>query len=280
EPSGLHAVHSLLRSRERPAVDLLLFVGAVEAAKASCRKLPGHRDLNRCFRAPYEGAEGAVALEALEAFRAIRPEALVDIHNNTGRNPAYGVGVSADPGRLGVTGLFATRYVCSTIRLGALMESFGEETAIVTIECGRVLDPDADQRAIEGAARFASLDTLPRRADEADMEVLVDAVRVELAPSVTFAFGDDPLPDVELTIDRAVDRHNFQSLPAGTEIGWTSARAPLIAHRGDGIDVAPELFVVSHGVLLTQREMVPIMMTTSESAAREDCLFYACERRR
>lgn len=48
EPSGLRAIHALLRDETRPAVDLVCVVGAVEAARApptlSKRMLPGRRD--------------------------------------------------------------------------------------------------------------------------------------------------------------------------------------------------------------------------------------------
>lgn len=74
------------------------------------------------------------------------PEAVVDLHNNTGRNPEYGVGVLVNAARLGVTSIFASRYVHTSIPLGALMEAFGPEVAVVTIECGKVLDPVADAR--------------------------------------------------------------------------------------------------------------------------------------
>ena len=57
EPSGLKAIHQLLRQGIKPVVNLKLFIVSVGAAKTpplfTHRMLPGKRDLNRCFRAPY-----------------------------------------------------------------------------------------------------------------------------------------------------------------------------------------------------------------------------------
>lgn len=288
EPSGLVAVHAALRAAraggERPAVDTLFFVGAVEAAKAeprfSQRMLPGRRDLNRCFRPPFEGVDGTIAREALALFASVMPEAIVDLHNNTGRNPPYGVGVHVDRGRLGLASLFADRYVHSTLSLGALMEVFPVETPVATIECGRAGDEAADRHAIAGLSRFLALDRLPGVAPGSDvLEVFIDPVRIEIAPDVSFAFGPAPIRDVELTIDEAVDRHNFTELEAGSIIAWTTRRElPLVALRGDGTHAVEPLFVIEGGVLRTRHPMVPIMMTTSAVAARLDCLFYACSR--
>ena len=65
EPSGVRAVHAWLRSGALPAVDALLFVGAVPAALEppgfALRSLPGAADLNRCFLAPFEGPDAELA---------------------------------------------------------------------------------------------------------------------------------------------------------------------------------------------------------------------------
>ena len=96
EPSGMRAIQSWLREARQPAVSAILIVASVEAAKSRRRALPGRRDLNRCFYGPFEGdAEGRLAREILDAIAQAAPEAVVDVHNNTGHNPAYGVGPRA-----------------------------------------------------------------------------------------------------------------------------------------------------------------------------------------
>jgi len=292
EPSGLRAIFHvlrLLRSGERFATDAIFFVGAVEAARLpprhSHRMLPGRRDLNRCFRPPYRDAEGHVA-EALLALAFVRArsaplEAVVDLHNNSGHNPAYGVGVGLDAGRVGVTSLFAERYVASSLSLGSLVEAFPDSVASVTVECGRAGERRADETAIAGLSAFLRAEHLPRiEPASSGMQLLRDPVRVHVRSGLSLAFAErDAAPAVDVTMDVDADRHNFQRLAPGTRIGWVREGAPwpLVALDARGKDVSGQLFAMHDHALVTRRPLVPVMMTTNPSAAREDCLFYAVE---
>ncbi|HEX2659244.1 MAG TPA: succinylglutamate desuccinylase/aspartoacylase family protein [Polyangia bacterium] len=290
EPSGWRAVHHVLRAGETPAVDAWFFVGAVDAARvAPCwsrRMLPGRRDLNRCFRPPFDDADGAIALEALSRLRAVRPEAALDLHNNSGHNPAYAIGQSRDPLRLSLASLFSHRYVTSRFSLGTFMEAFDETAPTVTIECGRGGDLAADAVAVAGLMRFLSLERLePAFVSQQPMTLLIDPVRVRTRPGVTLAFADAGYQaragTVDVVLDREIDRHNFQTLPAGTRLGWLRDATPwpLIAVDQDGEDVSRELFHAVDGALETRTSIVPIMMTTDAASALGDCLFYAVHQR-
>jgi hypothetical protein len=78
-------------------------------------------------------------------------------------------------------------------------------------------------------------------------------------------------------MDTDVDRHNFQTLPAGTRLGWIQqgAGCPVEARDASGTDRAPSLFEAIGSTLCTRRQLTPVMMTTSPEIARADCLFYA-----
>jgi hypothetical protein len=281
EPSGLRAIHRILAAGETPAVDVLYFIGAVEAArtepKFSLRMPSGRRDLNRCFRGPFDDADGRVAARALEVLRAARPEAIIDLHNNTGHNPAYAIGTRVDDVRLGLCGLFADRYICSALHLGTFMEAFDDVAPSLTIECGRAGDPAADATAHAGLRAFVQLTRVePPSARARAIDVLVDAVRVCLRPGLDLAFDEAPHSEAHLTLDADIDRHNFQLLPAGTRLGWVRPGAPwpLDASDAAGQERSRELFMVEGGLLLARRSVTPIMMTTNAAVARADCLFY------
>ncbi len=279
ESSGLRALHAWLRQGEPPAVDTLLIVGAVEAALAppgfAHRALPGRRDLNRCFRPPFDGPEGAIARSLLDVLDAAAPEALVDLHNTTGHTPPYGVGPAADPPHLGLVALFARLLVRSDLRLGALVEAAEQRCPSVTIECGLAGDPAADAVAREGLARYLRAATLDAAA-RSDVRVLSDPVRVEVSAGASVCYGDGPAPGFDLTVDREVDRHNFETLAAGTPIAWLGRRDgwPVVARGADGREISRELFAAEDGVLCARRPLVPIMMTTDAGIAASDCLFY------
>jgi hypothetical protein len=276
EQSGLRAVHALATRGTPPAVDILAFLGNPEAARLNVRSRPGARDLNRCFRPPYPGdLEGEVAREALERFAAARPEAIVDIHNNTGHNPAYSVGVGTEPARLALASLLAPRYVHTLLRLGAVMETF-EELPVVTLECGRAGDPVADRYALDALVRYADAERLPAQ-PETPLQLLSDPTRVTLAPGATLAFAERAA-GTELTLNADIDRHNWSLLPAGELIGWVAAGTPpLQAITSRGEDVTDRHFAVEAGRLITRRAIIPIMMTTDVAVAASDCLFYLVE---
>jgi len=289
EPSGTRAIHAWLRSGATPAVDTVFLFGAISAALEppgfAHRTLFGHRDLNRCFLPPFGGAEGELARELLARIRALAPEALVDLHNTTGHTPAYGVGSQADAARLGLTAFFASRYVESDLRLGALIEALAGELPAVVVECGMTGDPGPDRIAREGLARFLRAETL---APDAEARKRMDAiaivgqpVRVCLQPGLSLRYGERPAPEADLTVDAAVDRHNFERVEPGAPIGWLRERGPwpFVATRADGAEVSQELFRLRDGVVEARRAFVPIMMTTSPEIAIQDCIFYAAEPR-
>jgi hypothetical protein len=281
EPSGLRGLHALLRTGRPPAVDLVCFVGAVEAARASPplshRMLPGRRDLNRCFRAPFEDADGRTARELLALLAEAAPEAVVDLHNNTGHSPAYGIGPYTDEPYLALVSLFADTYVCSRLRIGSITEAREGQAPTVTIECGRAGDPVADANAAHGLAAFANEPDALALPPGRRLRVFTDPLRVELRSGARVAFAEAPDPGgADVTLNSDVDRHNFRRLDAGERIGWVARAEPLpIRATGrEGVDVAGEYFVVADGALLTRRPLVPIMMTTNAVVAAADCLFY------
>ena len=278
EPSGARALHAWLRRAETPAVDALLLVCNVEAALApptfAHRTLPGRRDLNRCFLGPFDDRDGRLAREILTALADARPEAVIDLHNNTGHNPPYGVGQRTDRATLRLVSLFADRLVRSRLRLGALMEAL-HDLPCATIEVGRSGDPAADAVALSGLERFLARDDLFAGGGEPLVQVLEMPMRAELRPGVRLAVAEAPHGDADLTLLADLDRHNFERVAAGTAIGWCpDGRCPLVLRDERGADRSPEYFAAVGGRLRTTRPLVPIMITTDPEIAAADCLFY------
>jgi hypothetical protein len=270
EPSGVRALHAWLRGGRTPAVDVLCLLGAVAAARHppgfAYRALPGTRDLNRCFRAPFDGPEGAIAHAMLTALEQADCEALVDLHNNSGHNPVYGVGSRLDAACLELVGFFASRFVHSTIRLGTLVEA---------VVAGRAADPRADRAALDGLERFVGAERLVQKPPP--IEILRNPVRVRVREAVSLSFGNGPRDGAGLTLTCDLDRHNFELVSAGTTLGWVPEAGtwPIEAHGADERDVSAELFECRGGRLLTRVPILPMMMTLDAAAARADCLFYA-----
>ena len=281
EPSGLRAIHRWLREARRPATNVLFFIARIDAALReppfSVRHLPDRRDFNRCFRPPWCDEEGRLAKEVLDRILAVGPECLVDLHNNTGHNPAYGVAVRIDVTSLALISLYADRVVHAPLALGTLVEATIDHFPSVTIECGRSGDPAADETAYRGLARTLEEDDLHLEAFDGPMSVLEDPIRVCVTDAAGLAFGEAPDADADLTISADIDRHNFERLSPGTPIGWIRPGSawPLDARRPDGTECSHEMFRTREGILETRFEFIPIMMTTRPEIAKSDCLFYA-----
>ncbi len=281
EPSGYRAIHRALRAPRPPAVDTLFFIGAVEAARAeprySHRMLEGHQDLNRCFDGTRSDLDHEIATQALELLTREPLEAALDLHNNSGHNPPYGVGMLANPARLALSGYFSRLYMLVDWNMSTLMEALERFCPAVTIECGRSGDAAADRVAWHGLEQFLQADVLPSRPAPGEApRILANPVRVTLRPGLSLAFADSPL-SADFVMDADVDRHNFQMLPAGTRLGWvrSSTTPPVEARDASGVDRADELFAQRAGQLVTLCPLTPIMMTTVPEIAQSDCLFYA-----
>lgn len=286
EPSGLRAIHravyDIAVGGPPPATNVWFFIGGVEAAKVGLRMPPGRRDLNRCFAPPFDGIDGAVGEAALRLLRDVPPEVVVDLHNNTGLNPAYTVTPALEPEHLWVGRLFATRFVHSTLKLGTFAEAFEDLAPSVTIECGMAGRPEADATAYAGLCRLLAAPQVEHSFVSAEpLQVLADSIRVSLVSGLTLAFADAPQPAAHVTLDPGIDRHNFEFLSEGVRLGWIQAGGswPLVAMDEAGADRSTELFALDGDVLRVRRSFVPIMMTTNVEVAVSDCLFYATTRR-
>lgn len=279
EPSGVRALHPLLRSGLRPAVDLVCFVGAVTTALGpppfAQRSKVHLRDFNRCFTPPFEGEEGRTAQGLLQRLEAARPEALVDLHNTSGESPAYGVTTLHDPRQEGLVSLFSSHLIVTDYRLGALIEVTQDAFPSVVIECGGAREPESDELALRGLQRYATAAALPERADPS-LTVLRHPVRVRLVDGARVAFANGPAPGVDVTLHPEVDRHSFGVVGPDAVLGWLGPRGldVLCARDGSGDERVHDLLVDADGALRLRRPMRPLMVTTDPAIALADCLFY------
>jgi hypothetical protein len=121
---------------------------------------------------------------------------------------------------------------------------------------------------------------LDERGGATAIVVLEKPLRVSLRPGASIAYADGPVAGADLTVRVEIDRHNLETLPAGSPIGWVRAGAPwpIVATGASGQDESRDFFALRGGVLEARREITPIMMTTDPGIARSDCLFYVVRR--
>ena len=280
EPSGLHAIHQWLLSDDVPATDIYCFIGAPVTAQQQpyfhYRMLPGHRDLNRCFRPPFNDDEGQVAADLLHRLCAVQPEAVIDIHNTSGAGPSFAIATNANDAHRAVAALFTTRLIITDIRLGALMEFDSEPFTVTTIECGGAHDPKANSLACEGFERFVKTENLFDPGQFIEMDFYQSPVRVELSPDHKLTFSYEPKAGFDLILRNDIERYNFNPVTIGTELGWLgpAQMACLIARDAHGNEHTRHFFETKNGKLVARQNIKLFMVTTNYEIACSDCLFY------
>ena len=280
EPSGVQAIFQWLRSRNRPRVNLACFIGAVEAALVppgfAHRQLPECRDLNRCFRMPFEGREGRMAAGVLDRLRAINPEALIDFHNTSGRSPAYGVTTRLGEPQKALTALVSDHLIVTDLRLGTLMEATEDDFPTITAECGGAGDARSDETAMTALLTYAMAESLWDAPQQyAHVKTLHHPIRVSLEEGKQVAYGTTSLLDVDLTLRKDADQFNFGVLEQGETLGWVRDSSPgVVARDAKGRDRTRELFAVVEGRLVVAQSACIMMMTMNPQIAVSDCLFY------
>ncbi len=281
EPSGLHALHHWILSNETPATDLYCFLGSVAAAKQPPifhhRMLPGKRDLNRCFRPPYNDEEGLVAADLLHRITSVQPEAVIDIHNTSGAGPSFAIGTELKPEHLIISSLFTERIIITDLNLGALMDYQEGGIPITTIECGGAHDPHAHALACEGFKRFALAPQLFADNQKIKaMDLYRHPIRVELIKGSELGFANGPIVGADLTLHQDVERYNFGLVNQGTNLGWLGPRglSSLVARDAQGYDHVQHFFAMEDECLLTCQDLKLFMITKNVEIALSDCLFY------
>lgn len=282
EPSGAMALHRWLRSAERPAVNLVCIVASVAAALEtplfSHRMLPRARDLNRCFRPPFEDAQGALAEEILEILRMHHPEAVVDMHNTSGSGPSFGVCTHMDRHHDALVSIFTQRLIVSRLDLGALMDISEHSYPTVTVEVGGRLDEEAHELAYEGMSRYFAASSV---LDEADtdwgLELLRDPIRLELNDHVTLTYADEPRNNYDITLRLDIEHHNFGGVTPDTLLGWAGGRERDLFSALDagGRCAVTRLVRIEEGKLYPAQPLKLFMITNNAAIAEADCLFYA-----
>jgi hypothetical protein len=277
EPSGLEAVHEWLLGDRQPAVNVVILLGAVEAALAEPmffhRQLPGSRDLNRCFNPPYKDRQGQLAQAMLRHIRDLNPEAVVDMHNTSGSSSAFAVSLGDEAARQGLVSLFVDLMIITDLRLGSLMEQdFG--CPVVTIEAGGSQDEASEVVARDGLERYFCQEQLYE--EPGPVTLFRHPLRLELARHSRIDYADRSLHDRDITVRWDIERFNFAPVDRESPLGWLDPSG--LEHLRIGSDYHPhevaEFFRVEEGMLYPNQHMRLFMATTRPDIAASDCLFY------
>jgi hypothetical protein len=265
--------------RELPRA-LSIFIGNVSAAAAGLRRLDGQPDYNRVWPGADSAptAEHGMALAVVEAMRAQRVFASIDIHNNTGLNPHYACIPQLGQPFLHLARLFSRVVVVFQRPLGVQATAFAGLCPAVTLECGKVGAAAGDEHAARLLDAALHLDHFPAHAvPPQDVDVYRTVATVKVAEDVEFGFAGER---VTLRFDGDLDHMNFRDLDAGTRLAHVEGggRLPLDVRDDAGNEVGERYFSLVGGELRTRLPVTPAMLTLDARVIRQDCLCYLMER--
>ncbi len=282
EPSGVMALFRWLKSGRRPAVNVVCVVASVGAALEpplfGHRMLPRARDLNRCYKPPFDDAQGALAEEILEILHLHHPEAVIDLHNTSGSGPSFGICTHMDRQHDALVSLFTQRMIISNVGLGALMETSEHLYPTVTVEVGGRQDEAAHELAYEGMCRYFEAEQVLAQAEtDWGLELLRDPIRLELNDNVSLTYAEKVRVDYDITLKPDIEHYNFGGVTPETVLGWASgdARRLFTAKDAGGRCAVSRLVRIEDGVLYPAQSLKLFMITNNASIAESDCLFYA-----
>ncbi|MCP5205733.1 MAG: succinylglutamate desuccinylase [Hahellaceae bacterium] len=284
EPSGTRAIYHWLKHGITPACTMLFFICSVKTALQPpgfyYRQLPGKRDLNRCFRPPFSDDEGKIAEELLALIAYFKPTCILDIHNTSGKGPAFAVSTNSTPLQIVLASFFTQRMIVTDLRLGALSDLNSDTCPIIAIECGGAREDCAHDLALDGLSRFiaaSALGDIPTHT--ATFELLHNPVRVELINDLSIDYLSHKNPQVDMTLNLSIEEHNFGIVKPFHQLGWTGKPVSqcLQAINSRGENVIDQIVEVRDGELYPRRPIKLFMATTNAVIARSDCLFYVVD---
>lgn len=279
EPSGLKAVHHLLKKGIKPATDLGIFIASVNAARQepmlSHRFLPGEEDLNRCFAPPFNTDQRKLAQAMLEKLIEFAPEAVIDTHNTSAHSEPFAVATTDNLKTLQLTELFTRQLVVLDLRLGTLIEQWEKIAPVVTIEFGGLMDPNADTLALESIKDFICRDQL-FTAPVVPLMILRHPHRLEVNANARLHYSSSVADEADITIFNTIDQLNFSRVKKGSPLGWidSSGMGHLRIKSADGDDLLQDYLGEDNGFLVTTRDIILFMATTDPYIAAKDCLLY------
>ncbi|BDI07626.1 M14 family metallopeptidase [Sphaerotilus microaerophilus] len=284
--------HALAHGRQELPRAMTVLVGNVSAARHGLRRLDGQPDYNRVW----PGGESALGTpeQALmaEVHARMRERAAadggalfaaIDLHNNTGLNPHYGIVNHLDAASLHLARMFARTVVLFRGVPGTQTAAFAPLCPAVAVECGKPGVPAneaAAARFLDACLHLAEFPAHPLR--ESDIDLYHTVALVKVREDVRFAFvgeDDDPASAAaDLLLDARLDHLNFRELEAGAAFGHTRHPMPLDVRDEAGTDVAAACFRTEQGRLRLALPLMPAMLTLDERVVRQDCLCYLMER--
>lgn len=262
--------------------DLWIFVGNVDAAELGLRALDGQVDFNRAWPGTVDPHTDTAKL-IQKVIDTISKDALfasVDLHNNTGQNPHYGCISIVNEENKYLCTLFNHIGMVFTSPKGVSTMAFDDICPAITLECSTPGNKPAKDKAFELIDDLMHLDHFPSKpVPNHDLQLVKNSATVKINKDITFSFEDSVKSnsDMDLTVVKNFDHHNFTLLEKNEVFAYTKVAKPLIVTSSDGTDITNEIIQNINGNISLKQALMPAMITMDKNIVLQDCLCYLLE---
>ncbi len=287
EFSGLEIIQDILKKYKttngyKLPRDLWLFIGNVDAAQLGLRALDGQIDFNRAWPGtPNPETDTAKLIQ--KVVDTISEDVLfasVDLHNNTGQNPHYGCITDVTE---------ENKYLCTMFNhIGMVFKSpkgvstmaFDRICPAITLECSTPGNKPAKEKAFALIDDLMHMDHFPTKpVPSHDLQLVKNSATIKINTDVTFCFEDEvnSNADMDLTVVKNFDHHNFTLLEENEIFGHSKVDKPLLVTSQDGEDITDEIIQNINGSISLKKALMPAMITMDKNIVLQDCLCYLLE---
>ena len=262
--------------------DLWIFVGNVDAAELGLRALDGQVDFNRAWpgTADPHTDTAKIIQKVIDTISKDTLFASVDLHNNTGQNPHYGCISIVNEENKYLCTLFNHIGMVFTSPKGVSTMAFDTICPAITLECSTPGNIPAKDKAFELIDDLMHMDHFPSKAvPKHDLQLVKNSATVKINKDVTFSFEDgvNSNSDMDLTVVKNFDHHNFTLLEKNEVFAYTKVAKPLIVTSPDGTDITNEIIQNINGTISLKQALMPAMITMDKNIVMQDCLCYLLE---
>lgn len=279
QPLGVTLLHRYLIEEAVPTYSLTFIIMSVHAASLgalfSHSQVPGHRNIERCFHAPYAGEQGQLAAHLRDLLIDTHPEYILDIHNSSRACVSFALAMTNDIKTQYLAAAFTRYLVVGSPQEGALtdLQLDSPIVAIIFSDQDIVVPNDCYTRFVDVLEKPVETSASGR-----DLQFLTTPYRLEVRSGASLAFADRPVFGMNVTLRHDLATLCAQDCTAGEPLGWVDHNQ--LDHfrlgRHDEQHAVQDFFDASSQRLIVRHPMRVVMAASSPQEAKNDFILLFC----
>lgn len=274
ETTGFLALQRILnkyRNKSLPR-SVSIFIGNIKAASKGLRQLPDEGDFNRIWK-----EDNPLAMEMWNEIERLQPEAVIDLHNNSGNNPLYCVLVNKQSEALNLGRLFCDNILIFPQIQGTFEYFWHDKYPSITLEAGIPEDKNNIEIVFNYIDSLLNIQSIKNHKFDDSSEKLkiykhLGTLRIPAECTVGYT-GENS----DFTINQNLDENNLKTVEAETIFFKSPSNITPYFTDPYGKDIFDEYFLLKNGEIITKKRMIPTMITTNLRIVKSDCLCYMME---